>query len=249
MENIVNGIELFELTAEEKSAIELAFETVVAEAAAAQQEFELAAEPIEREAQEKKRKLWEECEAARQLLQPAPETAVDRHRQAVKPLEDKICSIAEAFKAPIRTLMESINNALPARLFDGLNGEAVWGGDNNLEEMNVGAMLGPVEIAEYNIGKHLVPRPSEADLVAHREAGDPSWELFKKRDRAEHEIDCQLGDALCPFRKTLSGKLEAAKSKYDNTVQALVRGAMLRAGLDVTDIRLDRQIGDDDDDE
>jgi|GEM_PF-6894287 len=239
------NVELFELTFEEKSKIEQSFQTVVAEAAFAQQEYEEAAEPLEREAQEKKKKIWAEFEAATALRQRETEPSV-RHSQSVKPLEDKIRSVAESFNVQIRTLMESIDFNLPAPLYCGLNGEGVH--YNEPQEWHLGAMVGPVEIAQYNIECRLVPRMSEADWAAQKALDKPFRELSYKRESAEHEVDCRLGEALRPFRQILDAKLEAAKSKYDKTVQDLVRVAMLRAGLDVADIRLDRSIGRDDDD-
>lgn len=241
MENNVSGIELFELTAEEKSAIKQAFETVIAEAAAAKQEYDQAAEPIEREAKEKKKKLWERFRAAKQLLNVV-QTPSQRHKLAVKPLEDKIHSVTGSFNAQIRELMQSIDNRLPAPLFDGLNGEDY----DETEERDLGAMVGPVEIAEYNIEKRLMP---DADWQTQKALNKPERDLSHKRERAEYKIDCRLGAALRPHRQKLRDRLAAAKSVYDKTVQDLVEVVMLRAGLDVGGIRLDREIGADDDDE
>ncbi len=244
MENNVSGIELFELTAEEKSALKQAFQTVVAEAAAAQQEYDQVAEPLESEAKEKKRKLWEEFRAAKQLLDEV-QTPSQRHQLAVKPLEDKIHSVTGSLNAQIQELMQSIDNQLPAPLFDGLNGEGIH--YDEAEEQDLGAMVGPVEIAEYNIERRLVPLMSDADWETQEALNKPERDLSDKRQHADYEIDCQLGAALRPHRAKLTARLAAAKSVYDKTVQDLVEVVMLRAGLDVTDIQLDREIGADDD--
>ncbi|MBX9878065.1 MAG: hypothetical protein K2Y22_06355 [Candidatus Obscuribacterales bacterium] len=246
MENNVSDIVLFELTAEEKSALKQAFETVVAEAAAAQQEYDHAAAPIESEAEEKRQKLWAEFRAAKQVLDEV-QTPLERHHQAVKPLEDKIHSVTKSLSAQIQELMQSIENRLPAPLFDGLNGEAVR--YDEAKEQDLGAMVGPVEIAEYNIEKRLVPSMSDADWETQKALYKPERDLSDKRQKAAYAIDSQLGAALRPHREKLNARLKAAKSVYDKTVQDLVEVVMLRAGLDVTDIQLDRAIGADDDDE
>lgn len=245
----INGqdsIELFALTAEETSAIKQAFQTVIAEAAAAQQEYEQAAEPLQKATEEKKQKLWAEYkEAAGQFQVHEENGPYMRHLQAVKPLKDKISSVAESFTTQLRALMESMDNRLPAQLDCGLNGEAVH--YDEIAERQLGAMVGPVEIAQYNIEKCLVPHISEADWVADRELQKPLQELSDKRSRVEHDLNCELNVALIPLREKLGTRLAVAKSSYDKTVQDLMRGAMLRAGIDVTGIRLDRQILEDDD--
>lgn len=246
----INGqdsIERFALTAEEESAIKEAFQTVIAEAAAAQQEYEQAAEPLQRVTDEKKQKLWAEYKEAAGQFQVQEENGPHmRHLQAVKPLKDKIRSVAESVTTQIRALMESMDNKLPAQLDCGLNGEAVFDEESQVQEL--GMMVGPIEIARYNIEKHLVPRMSKADWDAQREMQKPSRELFDNHTRAEYAVDSELNGALAPLRRKLNSRLEAAKSDYDKTVQDLVRGAMLRAGIDVTGIRLDRQSFEDDDD-
>ena len=243
---MAQNVELFELTSQEKSAIKQAFQTVIAESANAQQEYEQAAEPLRQAALVKRQKLWAEYqEAAKTFQGNKANEPCTRHDQAVKPLENQIRSVAKSFDTQIQSLMESIDNNLPARLDCGLNGEAVYDEESQAQEL--GMMVGPIEIARYNIEKHLVPRMSKADWDAQREMQKPSRELSDNHYHAEYAVDSELNGALAPLRRKLSSCLEAAKSDYDKTVQDLVRGAMLRAGLDVSDIRLDRQIGDDDD--
>jgi hypothetical protein len=241
---MVENVELFELTSQEESAIKQAFQTVIAAAANAQQEYEQAAEPLTQAAQVKKQKLWAEYqEAAKTFQEGKTDDPCTRHEQAVKPLKDKIHSVAQSFETRIRSLMESIDS-LPARLDCGLNGEGIH--YEEIQEQELGAMLGPIEIARYNIEERLVPRMSKADWDAQREMQKPSQELSDNRRRAWDEVDSELCKELTPLRQKLNSRLEAAKTDYDKTVQDLVSGAMLRAGLDVTDIRLDRQIGEDD---